>query len=130
MPEKTHAFRAKTAKKKGTTMALKASDVHVAEGSSLHRAKKIGGPKVLGEIGFADRNVSPRKPPGRGLTTRSRKLPLPETGSSTSHRKTIPAEAAVGYRKEGTRKRTTGRGDVSPLKAGKALTRAKRKHRQ
>ncbi|MFL5348967.1 MAG: hypothetical protein ACJ8AT_29560 [Hyalangium sp.] len=127
MPEKTPAFRAKAAKKKGTTMALKASDVHAAEGMSTHRAKKQGG-RDEGEVGFADRNVSPRKPPGRGLTAKSRKLPLPETGSSTSRRKTIPAEAAAGYRKEGTRKRTTGRGDVTPLKAGKVLTRQKRKN--
>jgi hypothetical protein len=98
----------------------------VAEGLSPHKAKKLGG-RDLGEVGFADRNVSPRKPPGRGLTAKSRKLPLPETGSSTSRRKTLPAEAAAGYRKEGTRKKTTGRGDTPPLKAGKALTKAKRK---
>jgi hypothetical protein len=126
MPEKTQVFRAKAAKKKGTTMELKASDLHAAENMSTHKAKKLGGFHA-GEVGFADRNVSPRKPPGRGLTAKSRKLPLPETGSSTSRRKTLPAEAAMGYRKEGTRKRTTGRGDVTPLKAGKALTRAKRK---
>jgi hypothetical protein len=129
MPEKTLGFRSKTAKKKGTTLALKASDIHVAEGLSPHKAKKLGS-RDLGEIGFADRNVSPRKPPGRGLTAKSRKLPLPELGSSTSRRKTLPVEAAAGYRKEGTRKKTTGRGDMTPLKAGKALTRGKRKHRQ
>ncbi|WP_224244972.1 hypothetical protein [Hyalangium gracile] len=128
MPEKSHAVRAKSAKKKGTTLALKASDVEAGEGLSTHRAKKIGGPREIGEVGFTDRSVSPRKPPGRGLTTRSRKLPLPETGSSTSRRKTLPAEAAAGYRKEGTRKRTTGRGDTSPLKAAKVLTRQKRKN--
>lgn len=129
MPEKTLGFRSKTAKKKGSTLALKASDIQLAEGLSTHKAKKIGG-RDLGEVGFEDRNVSPRRPPGRGLTAKSRKLPLPETGSSTSRRKTLPAEAAAGYRKEGTLKRTTGRGDVTPLKAGKALTRGKRKHRQ
>jgi hypothetical protein len=127
MPEKPQAFRAKTAKKKGTTMALKATDVQEAGGLSTHKAKKIGG-KDLGEVGFMDRNVSPRKPPGRGLTAKSRKLPLPETGSSTSRRKTLPAEAAVAYRKEGTRKRTTGRGDASPLKASKKLTKPGRKN--
>jgi len=127
MPEKTQAVRAKAAKKKGTTMALKASDIDMAGGMSTHKAKKQGG-KDLGEVGFSDRSVSPRKPPGRGLTTKSRKLPLPETGSSTSRRKTIPAEAAVGYRKDGTRKRTTGRGDASPLKASKKLTKPGRKN--
>jgi hypothetical protein len=127
MPEKTLGFRAKSAKKKGTTLALKASDIRQAEGLSTHKAKKMGG-RDLGELGFADRNVSPRKPPGRGLTAKSRKLPLPELGSSLSRRKTLPAEAAAGYRKEGTRKKTTGRGDAAPLKAGKVLTRQKRKN--
>lgn len=127
MPEKPQAFRAKSAKKKGTTMALKATDVDAAGGLSTHKAKKMGG-REIGEVGFMDRSVSPRKPPGRGLTAKSRKLPLPETGSSTSRRKTIPVEAAVGYRKEGTRKRTTGRGDVTPLKAAKTLTKQKRKN--
>ena len=126
MPEKPQAFRAKSAKKKGTTMALKATDLHAAESLSPHKAKKIGR-KSLGEVGFMDRSVSPRKPPGRGLTAKSRKLPLPELGSSTSRRKTIPVEAAAGYRKEGTRKRTTGRGDVTPLKASKKLTQPSRK---
>lgn len=128
MPEKTHALRAKSAKKKGTTLTLKGSDIHATEGLSTHRAKKIGG-REYGDVGFVDRSVSPRRPPGRGLTAKSRKLPLPEPGgSSTSRRKTIPVEAAAGYRKEGTRKRTTGRGDASPLKAGKVLTKQKRKN--
>jgi hypothetical protein len=127
MPEKTQAFRAKRAKQKGTTMALKASDVHAAEGLSTHRAKKMGG-REQGSMGFTDRSVSPRKPPGRGLTAKSQKLPAPELGSSTSRRKTLPAEAAAGYRKEGTRKRTTGRGDVTPLKASKKLTKVGRKN--
>lgn len=127
MPEKTQEFRVKTAKKKGTTMALKATDVGAAEGMSTHRAKKKGG-RALGEVVFPDRSVNPRKPPGRGLTAKSRKLPAPELGSTISRRKTLPAEAAVGYRKEGTRKRTTGRGDVSPLKASKKLTRPSRKN--
>jgi hypothetical protein len=128
MPEKTPAFRAKSAKKKGATMALKATDVHAALGLSTHKAKKIGGPREIGEVGFADRNVSPRTPPGRGLTARSRKLPLPELGSSTSRRKTLPVEAAAGYRKEGLRKKTTGRGDETPLKASKKLTKVSRKN--
>jgi hypothetical protein len=127
MPEKSQGLRAKAAKKKGTTMALKATDVQAAGGMSTHKAKKQGG-KDLGEVGFMDRSVSPRKPPGRGLTAKSRKLPLPESGSSTSRRKTIPSEAAAGYRKEGTRKRTTGRGDASPLKASKKLTKPGRKN--
>jgi hypothetical protein len=62
------------------------------------------------------------------LTARSRKLPAPELGSSTSRAKTLPVEAAAGYRKDGTRKKTTGRGDVTPLKASKKLTRPSRKN--
>jgi hypothetical protein len=127
MPEKTQAFRARAAKKKGSTMTLKASDLHAAEGLSPHKAKKMRVPEQA-SVGFEDRSVSPRKPPGRGLTLRSRKLPLPELGSSTSRRKTLPAEAAAGYRKEGSRKRTTGRGDVTPLKASKKLTKVSRKN--
>lgn len=126
MPEKTQAFRAKSAKKKGTTMALKATDVGAAGGMSTHRAKKKGG-KMMGDVAFDDRSVSPRKPPGRGLTAKSRKLPALGLGSSTSRVKTIPAEAAAGYRKDGTRKKTTGRGDVPALKASKKLTRPSRK---
>ncbi|MCP3140101.1 hypothetical protein [Pyxidicoccus xibeiensis] len=119
MPEKTRAVRAKAAKKKGTTMELKATDVRRAGAESPHKAKKSGR-RALGNVGFEDRSVSPRKAPGTGLTAKSRKLPVPELGSSTSRRKTLPAEAAVAYRKEGTPKRTTGRGDATPLKAGKA----------
>jgi hypothetical protein len=126
MPEKTQAFRAKHAKRQGTTMKLKASDVHETGGLSTHRAKKIES-WPQGSLEFRDRNVSPRRRPGKGLTATSQKLPLPETGSSTSRRKTLPVEAAVGYRKEGTRKRTTGRGDVKVLKASKRLTRVSQK---
>ncbi|MBZ4420531.1 hypothetical protein [Myxococcus sp. RHSTA-1-4] len=122
MPEKTRAVRVKSAKKKGTTLALKATDVGKAAGESTHKAKKSGR-RALGTAEFTDRHVSPRHPPGRGLTARSQKLPVPGLGSSTSRRKTLPAEAAVGYRKEGTAKRTTGRGDTTPLKAGKAYKR-------
>jgi hypothetical protein len=128
MPEKTQALRAKAAKKKGTTMALKATDVLAAGGMSPHRAKKKGG-RDEGEVEFEDRSVSSRKPPGRGLTAKSRKLPVPEGGSSSSsRRKTLPVEAAAAYRKEGTPKKTTGRGDATPLKAAKVLTRQKRKN--
>ena len=119
MPEKTRAVRVKSAKKKGTTLALKAKDVGRAAGESTHKAKKSGR-RALGSTDFEDRNVSPRSAPGKGLTAKGRKLPVPELGSSTSRRKTLPAEAAVAYRKEGTAKRTTGRGDTTPLKAGKA----------
>jgi hypothetical protein len=59
MPEKTQAFRAKAAKKKGTTMQLKATDVHAAAGQSTHKAKKLGS-RALPEVGFEDRSVSPR----------------------------------------------------------------------
>ncbi len=122
MPEKTRGVRAKMAKKKGTTMALKATDVGRAAGENAHKAKKSGR-RALGDTDFQDRTVSPRSAPGKGLTAKSRKLPVPESGSSTSRRKTLPAAAAVAYRKEGTAKRTTGRGDTAPLKAGKAYKR-------
>jgi hypothetical protein len=122
MPEKTRAVRVKNAKKKGTTLSLKATDVGQAAGESTHRAKKSGR-RALGSEEFTDRTVSPRREPGRGLTARSQKLPVPELGSSTSRRKTLPAPAAAAYRKEGTAKRTTGRGDTTPLKAGKAYKR-------
>lgn len=118
MPEKTRAVRAKTAKRQGTTMVLKATDVGQAAGESPHKAKKSGR-RAMGSADFEDRTVSPRSEPGKGLTAKSRKLPVPERGSSTSRRKTLPAAAAAAYRKEGTAKRTTGRGDTTPLKAGK-----------
>lgn len=119
MPEKTLATRTKQAKKKGTTLRRKATDIGAAYGESTHRAKKSS--HTAGDVGFADRNVSPRSAPGKGLTAKSKKLPVDEGGrSSSSRRKTLPTVAAAAYRKEGTRKRTTGRGDTSPLKAGKA----------
>ncbi|WP_163991585.1 hypothetical protein [Pyxidicoccus caerfyrddinensis] len=122
MPEKTRAVRVKNAKKRGTTLALKATDVGQAAGESTHKAKKSGR-LALGSADFQDRTVSPRSAPGKGLTAKSRKLPVPELGSSTSRRKTLPSAAAVAYRKEGTAKRTTGRGDTTPLKAGKVYKR-------
>lgn len=118
MPEKTLAARAKQAKKKGTTLRRKATDVGAAAGKSPRQAKKSRG--NMGDVGFADRNVSPRSAPGTGLRAKSKKLPVAEGGrSSASGRKTLPTAAAAAYRKDGTRKRTTGRGDASPLKAGK-----------
>lgn len=122
MPEKTRATRVKQAKKKGTTLTLKATDVGRAAGESTHKAKK-GGRLALGSAEFVDRTVSPRHEPGKGLTAKGRKLPVPELGSSTSRRKTLPSMAAAAYRKEGPAKRTTGRGDTTPLKAGKAYKR-------
>ncbi|QSQ22043.1 hypothetical protein JY651_44045 [Pyxidicoccus parkwayensis] len=122
MPEKSRATRVKQAKKKGTTLTLKATDVGRAEGEGRHKAKKLGR-LALGDAEFPDRSVSPRKEPGRGNRTKSSKLPVPELGSSTSRRKTLPSMAAAAYRKEGTAKKTTGRGDTTPLKAGKAYKR-------
>lgn len=128
MPEKTQATRAKQAKKKGTTLQLKASDVGAAYGESPHHAKKSSG-KLDTAVTFADRNVSPRSPPGKGATAKSRKLPVVGGGSSTSRRKTLPTVAAAAYRKSGAPKRTTGRGDVSPLQAGKAYAPKSRRMR-
>ena len=122
MPEKPQAFRAKRAKRRGTMMTLKPTDIHTAGGMSTHHAKKRGG-QDPGEMGFADRTVSACHPPGQGLTARSLKLPTPGMGSSLSRRKTLPVEAAVGYRKEGSPKHTRGRGDVPALRASKKLTR-------
>ncbi len=118
MPEKSQASRAKQAKKKGTPLVRKATDAGAAYGESPHHAKKSIGNMDM--AGFQDRATSPRSAPGKGLTTKSKKLPVPEGGSSTSRRKTLPTAAAAAYRKDGTPKRTTGRGDAPALKAGKA----------
>lgn len=99
MPEKTKQSRAKRAKAKGTTMTLMASDTgDIPAGKSAHALKKSG--SITGRTRFSDRSVSRRRPPGEGKTAQSLKLPLPETGSSTSRRRTIPDEAAAGYRKD------------------------------
>ncbi|NVI97364.1 hypothetical protein HV824_04425 [Myxococcus sp. AM009] len=124
MPEKSQTERVKRAKRQGTTLELKPTDVHLSSEDSTHHAKKSGR-RALGKRTFADRSVSPRHAPGTGLTAKSRKLPEPEPGqSSTSRRKTLPSAAAVAYRKEGRPKKTTGRGDTTPLKAGKVYKRA------
>ncbi|MGZ3458754.1 MAG: hypothetical protein ACXU86_09630 [Archangium sp.] len=104
MPEKTKQVRARRAKAKGTTMTVKASDVgDIPAGKSAHALKKSRG--VEGRTQFTDRAVSRRRPPGEGKTAQSLKLPLPETGSTTSRRKTIPDEAAAQYR-HGQRRKT------------------------
>jgi hypothetical protein len=103
MPEKTKQVRAKRAKAKGTPMTLKASDTGDVGARSAHGAKKSRG--VTGRAKTPDRAVSRRRPPGEGKTAQSQKLPLPETGSTTSRRRTLPAEAAAGYR-EGHRRKT------------------------
>ncbi|ATB27173.1 hypothetical protein [Melittangium boletus] len=103
MPEKTQQLRSRQAKAKGTTMTVKASDTGaVPAGKSTHALKKSGG--VVGRTRLTERSVSQRRPPGEGKTARSAKLPLPETGSSTSRRATIPDEAAAQYRKDRRRK--------------------------
>jgi hypothetical protein len=97
MPEKTKQARAKRAKSKGTTVTVKATDVgDVPAGKSAHALKKSGG--IVGRARTTERSVSRRRAPGEGKTAQSLKLPLPETGSSTSRRKTIPDEAAAQYR--------------------------------
>ncbi|MCY1082722.1 hypothetical protein [Archangium lansingense] len=97
MPEKTQQSRAKRAKAKGTTVTVKASDVgDVPAGKSAHALKKSRG--IVGTARSNERSVSRRRPPGEGKTAQSLKLPLPETGSTTSRRKTIPNEAATQYR--------------------------------
>jgi len=128
MPEKTLATRVKQAKKKGTTLRRKATDVGAAAGQTRRSVKKSIG--TMDDVSFLDRNASPRSAPGKGLRTRSKKLPVAEGGSSTSRRKTLPTAAAAAYRKDGTRKRTTGRGDAPALKAGKAYASKSRQMRQ
>ncbi|WPB77920.1 hypothetical protein KYC5002_01980 [Archangium violaceum] len=97
MPEKTQQLRARRAKAKGTTLTVKATDIGgVPAGKSAHSLKKSGG--VVGRAKTTERSVSRRRPPGEGKRAQSLKLPLPETGSSTSRRKTIPDEAAAQYR--------------------------------
>ncbi|HEX8439623.1 hypothetical protein [Archangium sp.] len=97
MPEKTKQARAKRAKAKGTTVTVKATDIgDVPAGKSAHALKKSRG--IVGRAAAADRSVSRRRPPGEGKTAQSLKLPVPETGSSTSRRRTIPDEAAAQYR--------------------------------
>lgn len=104
MPEKTQQSRVKRAKARGTTVTVKASDVgDVPAGKSAHALKKSRG--IEGRARVADRSVGQRRPPGEGKTAQSLKLPLPETGSSTSRRKTIPDEAAAQYR-QGHRRKT------------------------
>lgn len=99
MPEKSRLEREKRAKAKGTTEVLKDSDIGRVGRRSAHAAKKSRG--VAGMVGFADRSVSPRRPPGEGRTMHSEKLPVPERGASSgSRRKTLPAMAAATYRKE------------------------------
>jgi hypothetical protein len=103
MPEKTRQLRVKRAKAKGTTVTLKATDTgDIPAGKSAHALKKSRG--ITGRTRVADRSVSRRRPPGEGKTTQSIQLPLPETGSSTSRRRTIPDEAAAGYRHDMRRK--------------------------
>lgn len=104
MPEKTKQLRAKRAKAKGTTITVKASDTGaVPAGKSAHALKKSRG--IVGSARLTERSVSRRRPPGEGKTAQSIQLPLPETGSSTSRRKTIPDEAAATYR-QGHRRKT------------------------
>lgn len=102
MPEKTKQTRARRARAQGTTMTVKASDTGKPGGRSAHALKKSRG--VTGRTRVEGRSVSERKPPGEGKTTQSLKLPTPETGSSGSRRRTLPAEAAATYRKGGRRK--------------------------
>jgi hypothetical protein len=103
MPEKSKAVRAKTAKAKGTSMVVKASDTGAVGAMSSHAAKKSRG--IVGKTRTTERSVSSRRAPGEGRTARSEKLPVPEGGSSsTSRKRTLPAEAAATYRSKGRTK--------------------------
>jgi hypothetical protein len=99
-------------------MTVKASDTgDVPAGKSAHALKKSRG--VVGSTRTTERSVSRRRPPGEGKTAQSLKLPLPETGSSTSRRETIPDEAAATYR-QGRRRKTV------PTEAAAAYRREER----
>lgn len=115
MPAKSVKERVTRAKKKGTTMAVRVGDT-VTGGASSHATKKSSA--VTGRRSFAEREVSPRKPPGQGATRRSAKLPEPDrAGSTISRKRTLPAAAAARYRKEGaesTRSRGTEPGGRAP----------------
>jgi len=72
MPQKTLKERAKQAKRRGEPVPIKLSDVRDTGAMSTHAAKKAGrkGERVaFAEV--ADRNVSPKAPPGRGKTRRA-----------------------------------------------------------
>ena len=110
MPEKSLGIRKKAAKKKGTPVMLKDSDVGAGAGRSKHSLKKSSGIAAVGaramKAEFEDRSVSTRRSPGMGKSTRRKAVPLPEGGaSSSSRRKTIPTQAAAAYRKDGSPKR-------------------------
>jgi hypothetical protein len=116
MPEKSLETRARAAKKKGTPVMLKDTDVGRAGGRSSHAVKKSrgiasDGPRAL-KAGFEDRSVSTRRSPGRGKGARGKTLPLPEGGSSSSRRKTLPTAAAAAYRKDGSPKRPSSEAGV------------------
>ena len=97
MPEKSKQLRARRAKAKGTPLTVMASDTgDIPAGKSAHALKKSRA--IVGTARTTERSVSRRRPPGEGKTAQSLKLPLPETGSTTSRRKTIPDEAAAQYR--------------------------------
>lgn len=98
MPQKSTRQRAKRAKAEGTTLTVKDSEVGRTGPRSAHGVKKSAG--VAGRLQFTDRTVSPRAAPGTGKTRLSTKLPAPETGSTTSRRKTLPEPAAAGFRKD------------------------------
>jgi hypothetical protein len=105
MPEKLREERARRAKARGVTVAVKERDVTGARHLSSHSAKKSGG--VVARAGFDERNVSTGRSPGMGKTRRGRVLPEPAApGSTSQRRKVLPAEAAAAYRKEGRRKAT------------------------
>jgi hypothetical protein len=122
MPEKSKESRAKTAKAKGTPMVLKASDIGDVGGMSSHAAKKSRG--IVGKARTNERSVSSRRAPGEGRTARSEKLVVPEGGaSSTSRKRTLPAEAAATYRGK------TGRSKTVPTEATAAYRREERPKR-
>lgn len=126
MPEKTKRLRARHAKAEGSTMALKVSETRsVPAGKSAHALKKSGG--IVGRTRFKDRSVDEHRPPGRGKTAQSLRLPAPETGGTTSRRKTIPDQAATQYR-HGSHGKAVTRAPTDEERPKRPLNEAKLRH--
>lgn len=69
MPQKTLNERAKQAKRRGEPVAIKMSDVEDTGPMSPHAEKKQRA--LVGFAKPADRNVSRKRPPGRGKTLKT-----------------------------------------------------------
>src|SRR4051794_34291434 len=64
MPEKTQAERAKRAKRRGTSIMVKDSDLERVGLRSMHGAKRPSG--AVEKADFSDRSTSVKRSPGQG----------------------------------------------------------------